>query len=149
MLKITNILDIFFGFAKAESVPPVDPPQPPVDLPGVFPILTSYANVDGLTDTLAFDPTIRTQTESGALITRARFTSVKKKWTYSYRFLSETDKTRLENFQESVNVGSAIFNWTHVKTSIVYAVRLEKPFEFFVEPGFPNKWRAAVSLLQA
>lgn len=95
----------------------------------------------------ALDPTIRSQSEGGYVVTRPRFTRVPKTFEFSYKMLPDADKDTLKAFEETVAFTSGIFVWTHPKTSATYNVRFDKTLEFeYVEFGY---WSVAIKLNEA
>jgi hypothetical protein len=114
----------------------------------VFPELSTYASISGHKDTIAYDPSIRSQMEDGTIISRAKFTSTKKKFTLQYLNLTDNDKALLENMQEEAMVGADLITWTHPKTEKVYLVRLEKPLLFKMHNDDPTKWDVSLDFIE-
>lgn len=114
-----------------------------------FPTLSESAALKGFAEAFAYDPSIRSQFENGTVLSRARFTSTKKKFTVTYNFLTAGDKTSLETLQETVMVGAEPFNWINPKDSVAYSVRLSEPFNFKLEPNDPDKWALTFTLVEA
>lgn len=88
-----------------------------------FPTLSAEPDVRNYSETIAYDPTIRSDTEGGYTITRARFTRLRKKWHIYYPVMTVTDKDTLQNFEKSVLVGSDSFEWTNPADGQTYTVR--------------------------
>jgi len=114
-----------------------------------FPTLSVYPNDDSFVETLAFDPSLRSQAEDGTVISRAKFTGVKKKFIVSYTYLPVADKVLLEALQLAVLVGADTIVWTHPITDVVYTVRLAEPIEFSIKPQQATIWQAVFTLIEA
>lgn len=118
----------------------------------IFPVLGRGPNSTEFIEDTPFDPTIRTEFESGAVKTRARFTSVPKRWTIVLDHLSDADKIILDNFQRNeVHFGADDFKWDNGQDQVTYRVRFLKPIIFAIKPRdprlFPNEWRAEFELV--
>lgn len=96
----------------------------------VFPTLSQNPSVEGWDEGIAFDPTIKSQTEGGYKQTRPRFTRMPDGWKIAYRALPTADKTTLRTFEKTVYVGSAAFTWTNPTDSATYTVRFVKPITY-------------------
>jgi len=73
----------------------------------------------------AHDPAIRSESDGGYVISRARFTRIVQNWpNIRYEWLSLANKNTLRTFETDTAVGgSASFDWTHPLSSTVYDVR--------------------------
>lgn len=113
-----------------------------------FPTLSRDINYIGYEETLQEDPTLRTSPEDGVVITRARKTANKKKFSFSIEYLTDADKTLLETFQDTVMVGSETFNWTRWKqsNSTAFVCRLTAPIRFYLMPTDSSKWGASFEM---
>jgi hypothetical protein len=87
--------------------------------------------------------------ENGLVITRPRFTSLRKRWSCNFRFLTDSDKLLLTTMQTAVNVGSGTIDWLNPKDSIVYEVRLEGPIAFAIEPENIDYWSGSFEMIEA
>jgi len=114
-----------------------------------FPPLSRAVSLGGLSETKAADPTIRSRFESGAVLTRARFTKAKKAWEVIYNFLTAADKTMLLSFEDELNIGAATFNWVEPKSRKTYECRLAAPVKFKLEPRHPDLWEAQLQIIEA
>lgn len=114
-----------------------------------FPPLSRSISLGGLSETKASDPTIRSHFESGAILSRARFTKAKKVWEIIYNLLTTADKAALLNFEDELNVGADTFNWTNPKDSITYECRLANPIKFKIEPRHPDLWEVELQFIEA
>ena len=114
-----------------------------------FPTITSCGpRVSAFEESLAIDPTLRSPTEAGYKMTRAKFTRIPKKWTFFYPALSATDKGSLDTFQlTTVRVGADSFSWTNPSNTTSYTVRLAAPIVFRGVTGKPV-WSAQIELEQ-
>lgn len=115
-----------------------------------FPSLSTNPQVERFGQKAAFNPTIRSEAESGYVQTRPRFTRTPKKWHVFYSGLSLTDKTSLESHEVSVKFGSDLFSWTNPTDSVSHNVRYAAPIDFNLESGFDNSgnhtWSAEFDL---
>ncbi|MCW4050353.1 MAG: hypothetical protein NWE89_11530 [Candidatus Bathyarchaeota archaeon] len=84
-------------------------------------------------DTMAQNPTIRSQFEGGYVQTRSRFTRIARRWTVSYRGMSQANKNTLRTFENARRAGSELFTWTNPEDSTSYNVR-------FLEPVIYTPW---------
>lgn len=111
-----------------------------------YPTLSQNPDADGYKQEPSIDPTLRSETESGKVITRARFTRVPKRFSFKYDQLSNTDKETLEAFEIARGYGSESFNWTNPINSTVYEVRFQKPIVFELADNLLNEWKVSVVL---
>jgi len=63
-------------------------------------------------------PKHKTETSNGRLITRAKFTGFRWEFTLGWDMISDSDYEDLYEFFDSM--GGGVFNWTHIKTGVVY-----------------------------
>ena len=98
-----------------------------------FPTLSRGTNLD--IQEASVDPTIRSEMENGIILTRARFTKLRKAWSFSISFLTAADKVLLDTMQENIHIGAGTIAWTHPKTAVEYESILMNPIVFRVEPG--------------
>ena len=114
-----------------------------------FPSLSRSVSLENFTEGLASDPSIRSESEAGYVISRARYTRMPKMFGFTYRYLTAADKAALEEFQNTVKVGADAFNWSHPKESIVFTVRLKEPLDFQLEDRNPDYWKVSIRLDEA
>ena len=96
-----------------------------------FPTLSTNSGIAGHSETIAHDPTLRNETDSGYVITRAKFTRLVNKWHVSYKYITDTDKSTLEIFQSDVKVGTDAFYWIEpISGYVVKTVRFLNKIEF-------------------
>lgn len=105
-----------------------------------FPSIT--ATVEGYSVEKAFDPTIRSRSESGYLKTRTRCTRIPDKWTVFY-IITTAQKTLLESHVDSVGVGGTAFTWTDPATSTTHSVRFSEPVKYSTVAS-NSLWRAQI-----
>ncbi len=74
-------------------------------------------------DTMAHDPTIRSLSEGGYVVSRARFTRITRKWTVKYNWVTTVNKDTIRDFEDARRSGSESFTWTNPADSTVYTVR--------------------------
>lgn len=92
------------------------------------------------------DNTIRSPFEAGYEQTRPRYTRMRKTFILKYEFLTNSDKTTLENFYYQMKGGAGSFNWTHPLTNETYQVRFAEPPKF--ENSLLNYWSVELKLRQ-
>ena len=115
----------------------------------VFPTLSASPNLNGNTEGIAFDPTIRSEMESGDVKTRPRFTTTKRIWERQYRYMTDADKALLITLQSSVMVGADTFQWINTVDSTTHFVRFAKPIRFKSEPRQPELWEIRFTVIEA
>lgn len=119
-----------------------------------FPTLKKGPDPEDFVEEIPFDPTIRSNFENGAVLTRARFTSVPRAWKVVLRKLSESDKETLSTFhRETVLVGAGEFNWGYRTSSETFVVKFMSPIKFSIDREnpklIPNTWKAEFTLVTA
>lgn len=118
----------------------------------VFPTLPSGMLPDSqqFTET-AEDPAKREDMEGGYVVSRAKHTrKPRRTWGIGFRDLTDADKVTLDDFWDTVRGGSLILNWTHPKTSVVYAVRFKESMNWkYVGWGPRSNWDCSFTLEQA
>lgn len=74
----------------------------------------------------AYDPSIRSQSDDGLVISRRRFTGNKQQFELVYDNLTATDKALLLSMQNTVGIGADTISWTNEdpNDSTTYNVRL-------------------------
>ena len=99
------------------------------------------------------DSTIRSTMDSGLLISRQKFTRVRKKWSLSYIMLSETDVSTLRTFIDTtVHGGSDRFDWTNPVDGGTYSVRFDTSLPTFVvtmQKNGINYYSSEIALVEA
>jgi hypothetical protein len=112
-----------------------------------FPIL-AYVLDDEMQESIPADPTIRSEMEGGAILTRARFTAGLRAWTYTLHMLTPAMWDVLYAFQKTVGYGALAFVWTHPTTEITYSVKFKEPLRS--EQEFSSTYKKAMlSLIEA
>lgn len=93
------------------------------------------------------DSTIQSEFDGGYTQTRPRFTRIRKTFELKYdNLISDSDKSALESFAETVKGGSLSFTWTHPVTSVSYTVRFKKTPEYeYVHYGW---WKTSFTLVE-
>lgn len=107
-----------------------------------FPSITAL--VEGYSTEKAFDPTIRSRSESGYLKTRSRCTRIPEKWTVYY-FITTAQKTLLEAHVDAVGVGGTAFTWTDPATSTSHSVRFSEPVKYSTVAS-NGHWKAQITV---
>jgi len=95
-----------------------------------FPTLSAPPSINGYAQQIAHDPTLRNEFQSGYVVTRAKFTRLVNKWHVVYRYITDTDKSTLETFENNVKVGTDAFYWTEPATSTQKTVRFLAPIHY-------------------
>jgi len=113
-----------------------------------FPTLTMGADFQNFSEDSAVDPTIRSEFENGVVLSRARFTQLKKSFSVGYNTITQADKLLLNNLQTSLKIGAATFYWTNPDDSTEYEVRLLSPIKFQVQPRNFSYWNARLEMAQ-
>ena len=115
----------------------------------IFPTLSRAPVINGtFRERLAFDSTIRSEFESGDVMTRPRYTATKKAWEDPYRYMTDADKADIELLQDNVFVGADKFLWTNRQKNVAYFVRFMGPVDFKLEAGEIDRWRFTLKLVQ-
>lgn len=77
-----------------------------------FPTLSTLPSSTSWSESLAYDPTIKSQRESGKVKRRARFTTIPRKCSINYVNITSDDKNKLQYFERvTVKVGAVTFPW--------------------------------------
>ena len=71
------------------------------------------------------DPTIRSEMESGVVLSRPRFTRKRKSWVLSWANMRGAHYRILRDFNDQLHGGSLAFNWVHPKDLVTYKVRFK------------------------
>ena len=114
-----------------------------------WPTLTQGIEIHGFEKGPAFDPVIRSQFESGAMLRRARGTAMAKRWKGYYTRLTAADVTAVDTFQDaSITYADSFIWWDMLESSSAsYVVCLEKPIKFHPEMEDDNspvvRWRTS------
>lgn len=96
-------------------------------MPNVFPTLTNLPTFP-LKESRV-DNTIKSDTEAGYVITRTRYSKIRKKFEVLYTLMSAADKALLEAFIDTVEGATDYFTWTHPASGVAYTVRFSEPPE--------------------
>jgi hypothetical protein len=114
-----------------------------------FPALSDGVGLEisSFEETRTFDPTIRSRSVAGYLKTRPRASRVPSQFKGAYLPLTDTDRATLEEFEESVGVGSTSFTWTNPADDVEYTVRFKEPVRY-MPIGTKNHWKAEMTLVE-
>ncbi len=96
------------------------------DFPTIYRRGTELHNpiVGAFEDTMAYDPTIRSQSVGGYVTSRARFTRIPHKWTIKYNWVTQANKNTIKTFVDDTVVGgSGNFDWLNPEDGVTYDVR--------------------------
>lgn len=115
-----------------------------------YPSLSQDPDVNGFKEEPITDPTIRSEMESGDVVTRPLFTGVPLKWSYKYTQLSNADKLLLATFERStVKYGALSFTWTNPQDDTDHEVRFTELVKYALNRSNNNEWDVQVALAQA
>ncbi len=97
-----------------------------------FPALSNNVSVSssGYTKVIAHDSTLRNSVIAGYVVTRARFTRLVYKWHIVYKYILNSDKAVMTDFQNTVRVGADSFTWVEPDTGVSKVVRFLAPIEY-------------------
>lgn len=79
--------------------------------------------VGELEDTMAHDPTIRSQSDGGYVTSRARFTRISRRWVVNYAGVTQAHMNSIKAFEDARVGGSEAFTWTNPEDSTSYNMR--------------------------
>jgi hypothetical protein len=92
-----------------------------------------------------FDPGIVSQMASGDAKSRALFTKILYRISFSYHYLTAADKAIIEAHQDHVHVTAAAFDLRNPYTDEDWNVRLSTGITFKAEPRWPDFFSAEIS----
>ena len=95
---------------------------------------------------LAADPTLRTPTDAGYVLTRARWTRTRQRFRVRYEMLTEVERQAMLEFQTTQGVGGASFSWIDPTDSVSRTVRLAAPLRWEPFGGVITQWNMEVAL---
>lgn len=105
-----------------------------------FPTLTAKPHATNWSEMpIDENSVIKSSSESGQIIRRARFTLLPKKWPVFYPLMGQSDKDLLTAFEKTVNFEANSFTWTNPQNNLVYNVNFEKPIKYDII-HHPDKW---------
>ena len=110
-----------------------------------FPTLTAKPLATNWSEMPTEDSVVRTSSESGKTLRRARFTSSLKKWSVFYPLMSQADKDLLTAFSSTINHGADSFTWTNPQDSLTYNVNLKAPIEYDIKFD-TEKWSVKLTI---
>lgn len=120
------------------------------------PVFPNLALTNGGQDSTQFsinveDVAIKTEMEGGYVVARARHTRTPRKtFNTGYKSISDTDRTALLNFYDSVAGGTLIFDWTDPVDSVTWQVRFDGEMSFkYTGMGATKLWDVNFKLVQA
>lgn len=88
---------------------------PTLSIPPVYPIKEDRA-----------DRAIKSKTEAGYTITRARYSKVRKIFDVQYENMNSADKVLFDALLDAVKETVDYFSWTHPATGTTYTVRFDE-----------------------
>lgn len=97
------------------------------------------------------DPTLRSKTDGGYTMTRARFTRIPREWSLKWPAMSHTDYSSLMSFFTGTAIGGSVsFAWTCLTDGASKTVRFasEPKAEIvaWTAAGTPRLWSVEVTL---
>jgi hypothetical protein len=108
-----------------------------------FPPVTMSAKEDSKyrSDSKA-DPAMRTETDSGWVLSRPRYTRLPRKtFVTGFTGISQADYTAFGNFYDSKFGGSSVFTWTDPTSGVTYNVRFKGGYQAkYVGMGLTFLW---------
>jgi len=115
-----------------------------------YPTLSQNPDAEGFRQEPVTDPTLRNDCENGKVLTRAKYTSVPKKWAFNYTQLSNTDKELIDVFEKTtVKYGADSFSWTNPIDNITYTVRFTKPVVYVLADSQLHEWNIQIEIAEA
>lgn len=106
-----------------------------------FPTLSVNPSAPDWKEGRVSDPTLKQETDGGYSVTGARFTRrPPKKYHVKIEPLTAAQKASLEEFEEEVQIGAGMFDWTNPNTSAVVDARLAGPIEYRFYKEVPGLW---------
>jgi hypothetical protein len=118
-------------------------------MPTTFPTLSKLPAKEGYRRIPLYDPTLRSRSDDGLIVTRLKHTRFPWQWWFVYRELPEADLETLDTFQETVGVGAEAFNWTDPVSGTTYVCRFAEPIDAKLETDMANVWYAGIHLCEA
>ena len=114
-----------------------------------FPTLSSNPDADGFGQRPAADPTIRTDFQGGAMLSRPRITKAPRIWSFGYSDLLETDKLILEAYEQAVKYGTSEFFWRNPQDGNTYTVRFMDVLKWEYNNNNTGTWQTKVTLIES
>jgi len=99
---------------------------------------------------LLSDPVHRSESESGACLTRTRSTAVPRTRDIFYTAVSESSKQTIEDWEENtIGYGGESFNWTDPNRNDrrQYVAKLAGPISYQLHPQNPSRWQVKFTLI--
>jgi hypothetical protein len=90
------------------------------------------------------NPAISSQMENGMVISRPRFTRIRKKWILKWTALKNNEYQLLMNFWEQMCGGSQEFQWVNPVTGVSYIVRFTGEINFHLTSH--DMWEGEITL---
>ncbi len=115
----------------------------------IFPELSKKPSKDGYEESIASDPTIKSEFADGTVATRPMFTGLCLAWKLSYKTLSTIDKNLLSDFVKEQKVGSGRFYWINPVDGYRYTVRFSGVPVFKLASSGPLKWQVSFEVQES
>lgn len=90
------------------------------------------------------NPAISSQMENGIVISRPRFTRIRKKWILKWTALKNDEYQVLMNFWDQMCGGSQEFQWSNPITNVNYTVRFTGELNF--QLASYDMWEGEITL---
>jgi len=114
-----------------------------------FPSLSCNPDADGFSQRPAADPTIRTDFQGGAMLSRPRITKAPRIWSFNYSDLTEADKLFLEAYEQAVKYGTSEFYWINPQDGNTYTVRFMDVLKWEYNNNNTGTWKTKVTLIES
>lgn len=116
----------------------------------VYPTTLPNPDVESFVREPAIDPVLRTDLEDGNELVMRTKTAIPWFWSFTYRFLSTSQRDTLMNFWSgSANCGAVVVKFTDPTNSTDYFVRFAAKPQCTLEKSQQQQWRVDVRLRQA
>ena len=114
-----------------------------------FPVLTKKPAADGFEESIAVDPTIKSEFADGTVETRPMFTGICESWKVTYKNLPTADRDIVKSFIKEQKVGSSMFHWINPLDGYRYTVRFSKAPVIKLTSSGPLKWSLSMEIYEA
>ena len=116
----------------------------------VYPTLDKDPVIEGYTRAPVTDSTNRTPLADGAYLVTAKVTKVPLRWSFAYRYLSNTNKNSLMTFYRGdANLGAVPIKFTDPQNSTAYFVHFLSQPEPVLEQGEKSLWKVDIDFIEA
>lgn len=113
----------------------------------IYPEQLPKPDVKHFAESAAIDPTLRSEMESGVVLTRSRMTKVPMKWEFKILKATTAQKEILSNFEIARRYGAEAFYWVHPLSGIQFKVRFGSLINYVYADNAGN-WDLTITLVQ-